>query len=107
MRQRPLLTKDIEILDRETPWSDELVEEQIESQRRRAESEKGKYELIKKIEDAYGLGLTEDEYQDIAISIAICVSRDQTNLVQRVTNTSNMSIKNTEDLYQPLLLVYL
>lgn len=63
--------KDIEILDRETPWSDERVEEQIESQRRRAESEKDKYELIKKIEDAYGLGLTEDEYQDIAIDIAI------------------------------------
>lgn len=63
--------KDIEILDRETPWTDEHVEQEIDSQRRRVESEKYKYELIKKIEDAYGPGLTEDEYQDIAIDLAI------------------------------------
>ena len=63
--------EDIEILERETPWSDERVEEEIQSQKRRAESEKGKYEMIKKIEDAYGPGLTEDEYQDIAMDIAL------------------------------------
>jgi hypothetical protein len=63
--------KDIEILERETPWSDERVEAEIQSQKRRAESEKGKYEMIKKIEDAYGTGLTEDEYQDIAMDLAI------------------------------------
>lgn len=63
--------KDIEILERETPWTDERIESEVKSQQRRAESEKGKYELIKKIEDAYGKGLTEAEYQDIAIEIAI------------------------------------
>ncbi len=63
--------KDIEILDRETSWSDELVKTQIDGQERRAETEKSKYEMIKKIEDAYGTGLTEDEYQDIALELAL------------------------------------
>ena len=66
-----LKLEDIEILERETPWSDERVEEEIQSQKRRAESEKGKYEMIKKIEAAYGPGLTEDEYQDIAMELAL------------------------------------
>jgi len=63
--------KDIEILDRETTWSDELVAEQVKSQQRRAETEKPKYEMIKKIEAACGPGLTEDEYQDIALELAL------------------------------------
>ena len=66
-----LKLEDIEILERETPWSDERVEEEIQSQKRRAESEKGKYEMIKKIEAAYGPGLIEDEYQDIAMELAL------------------------------------
>jgi len=66
-----LKLEDIEILDRETSWNDELVKSQVEGQERRAESEKGKYEMIKKIEDAYGPGLSEKEYQDIAIELAL------------------------------------
>jgi len=66
-----LKLEDIEILDRETNWSDELVKTQIDGQERRAETEKPKYEMIKKIEDAYGTGLTEDEYQDIALELTL------------------------------------
>lgn len=66
-----LKLEDIEILDRETPWSDERVAEEVKSQQRRAETEKPKYEMIKKIEDACGPGLTEDEYQDIALELVL------------------------------------
>lgn len=66
-----LKLEDIEILERETTWSDELVKNEIDSQERRAKTDKPKYELIKKIEDACGPGLTEDEYQDIAMELAL------------------------------------
>ena len=66
-----LKLEDIEILDKETGLPDEYVKSEIDSQKKRAETEKPKYEMIKKIEDACGPGLTEDEYQDIAMELAL------------------------------------
>jgi hypothetical protein len=66
-----LKLEEIEILDKETSVPDEYVKNEIDSQEIRVKTEKPKYELIKKIEDAYGPGLTEDEYKNIAMEITI------------------------------------
>ena len=58
---------DVTFLDRTTSWSDEMVESKEKSHKNRVEQDKDRYNFIKSMP----VGLTKDEYEDIALDRAV------------------------------------